>query len=170
MLRVCRLKRVVNSVGIRIIATSTRTNVDMGKQLLGALVFGINSVSRGWGMQTTASIMVQEELGTITAVIHAHAAERPAATALIQGDRSMTYTELNRLIDRIARHMARAPTLRCPPYRRELSIRTICGGHKSDSPSSAWTLPRSASFPHHSIRTRPSCPSSPRFAMGVRSF
>jgi len=58
-------------------------------------------------MQTTASIMVQEELGTITAVIHAHAAERPAATALIQGDRSMTYTELDRLIDRVATALQR---------------------------------------------------------------
>jgi len=58
-------------------------------------------------MQTTASTMLQEELGTIAALIHAHAAERPAATALIQGDRSMTYAELDQLIDRVATALQR---------------------------------------------------------------
>jgi len=64
-------------------------------------------VFEGFLMQMTANVLLQEEFGTIAALIRAHAAERPEATALIKDDRRTTYAELDQLMDRVARALQR---------------------------------------------------------------
>ena len=44
----------------------------------------------------------QQPFGTIAGLVAAHAAERPGATALVAGERRLSYADLDRLVDRAA--------------------------------------------------------------------
>jgi len=54
------------------------------------------------GEMKTASVLLGEEFGTISDLIHAHACERPAAVALVEGDERISYGQLDELMDRVA--------------------------------------------------------------------
>src|SRR5215467_10115832 len=54
------------------------------------------------GEMKTASVLLGEESGTISDLIHAHACERPAAVALVEGDERISYGQLDQLMDRVA--------------------------------------------------------------------
>jgi len=53
------------------------------------------------GMKS-ASVLLGEEFGTISDLIRAHASERPAAVALVDGDERLSYGQLDQLMDRVA--------------------------------------------------------------------
>jgi long-chain acyl-CoA synthetase len=55
----------------------------------------------------TADELLQQDFGLITDLIRAHAKERPLAPALIQDERSLTYGELDGLMDRVAAALQR---------------------------------------------------------------
>ncbi len=51
--------------------------------------------------------MIAEDFGTVPDLIRIHAHDRPTQRALVQGDRSITYAELDALMDRIAAGLQR---------------------------------------------------------------
>ena len=51
--------------------------------------------------------ILAQEFGRVADLIHAHAAERPNAPALMQDERALSYAELDRLMDRVAAALAR---------------------------------------------------------------
>ncbi|MDR3509487.1 MAG: class I adenylate-forming enzyme family protein [Caulobacteraceae bacterium] len=55
----------------------------------------------------TAADLFTQDFGTLPALIAAQAAERPDATALIQGERRLTYAELDQLMDRVVASLRR---------------------------------------------------------------
>ena len=55
----------------------------------------------------TIEQMIAEDFGTVPNLIRLHAAERPTHAALIQGDRSLSYADLDALMDRIAAGLQR---------------------------------------------------------------
>jgi acyl-CoA synthetase (AMP-forming)/AMP-acid ligase II len=54
-----------------------------------------------------ADALLKEESGTIAALIHAHALERPTATALVQDGNRLDYAGLDSLVDRVAATLQR---------------------------------------------------------------
>jgi long-chain acyl-CoA synthetase len=58
---------------------------------------------------TTMTIehMLEQDFGTLPALIHAHATERPGHPALVQDGRSLSYAELDALMDRVAASLQR---------------------------------------------------------------
>ncbi len=56
---------------------------------------------------TNAPTLLEQDFGTIPALIHAHAAERPDHPALVQDGRSVSYAELDLLMDRVAASLQR---------------------------------------------------------------
>ena len=55
----------------------------------------------------TVEDLLLQEFGVLPALIAAHAAEQPDVTAVIDGERSVTYRELNTLVDRVAAGLQR---------------------------------------------------------------
>ncbi len=55
----------------------------------------------------TVEDLLQQEFGVLPALIAAHADEQPDAVAVIDGDRAVTYRELNALVDRVAAGLQR---------------------------------------------------------------
>src|SRR5450830_1323431 len=58
-------------------------------------------------MMTTATTLLEQDCGTIPALIHAHAQERPDHPALVQDGRIVSYAELDALMDRVAASLQR---------------------------------------------------------------
>ena len=58
-------------------------------------------------MMTTATTLLEQDFGTIPALIHAHAQERPDHPALVQDGRIVSYAELDALMDRVAASLQR---------------------------------------------------------------
>jgi acyl-CoA synthetase (AMP-forming)/AMP-acid ligase II len=55
----------------------------------------------------TIQALLEQDFGAIPALIHAHALERPTHPALVQDDRSVSYAELDALMDRVAASLQR---------------------------------------------------------------
>jgi acyl-CoA synthetase (AMP-forming)/AMP-acid ligase II len=55
----------------------------------------------------TIANLLEQDFGTLPALIHAHATERPAHPALVQDARSVSYAELDALMDRVAASLQR---------------------------------------------------------------
>jgi acyl-CoA synthetase (AMP-forming)/AMP-acid ligase II len=55
----------------------------------------------------TAAELLKQDFATLGDLIRAHAAERPAAVALINGARSVDYAQLDQLMDRAAAGLQR---------------------------------------------------------------
>ena len=51
--------------------------------------------------------LLARDFGTLAALVRAHAADRPAQAALVQGKRRVSYGELDRLMDRVAAALQR---------------------------------------------------------------
>ncbi len=56
---------------------------------------------------TRSETLLSAEFGTLTDLVRAHAGERPQHLAIIDGDRRLTYADLDALIDRIAAGLQR---------------------------------------------------------------
>jgi long-chain acyl-CoA synthetase len=56
---------------------------------------------------TTIANLLEQDFGTLSALIHAHATERPDHPALVQDERSVSYAELDALMDRVAASLQR---------------------------------------------------------------
>src|SRR6476659_7764703 len=57
-------------------------------------------------MMTFANLL-EQDFGTLPSLIHAHATERPDHPALVQDGRSVSYAELDALMDRVAASLQR---------------------------------------------------------------
>ena len=56
---------------------------------------------------TTIANMLEQDFGTLPALIHAHATERPGHPVLVQDGHSVSYAELDALMDRVAASLQR---------------------------------------------------------------
>jgi long-chain acyl-CoA synthetase len=54
-----------------------------------------------------ADALLARDFGTLAALIRAHAADQPTQAALVQGERRVSYAELDRLMDRVAAALQR---------------------------------------------------------------